>query len=175
MAEKRRRKCRYYVNSNFIIGLVEGRVESLEFARRHRDLCTSSLVFLEARLKGRDPRPLQEHCKKHGITVVRPTAKTVALLRSAARKQVKQLGLSSRHIPDFMHVLFAKTLHALFVTADRTTCRRARDLGIECIYLPDWWRQVAQELGGDKQGDKRSKRNNREARRTSRKSRKRRR
>ena len=34
MASKRANtvRCRYYVNSNFVIGLVEGRVESLEFA-----------------------------------------------------------------------------------------------------------------------------------------------
>ena len=137
-------------------------------------MCTSSLVFLEARLKGRDPRPLQERCREHGITVVWPTAKTVAPLRSAARKRV-ELGLSSRHVFDFMHILLAKTLRAAFVTADKATCRRARELGLECVYLPDWWRRVAQELGGDKQGGKRGKRNDRKARRASRKGRKRRR
>ena len=123
----RRRRCKYYVNSNFVIGLAEGRMESLEFARRNRGLCTSSLVFLEARLKGRDPRPLRELCGRHGITVLNPTAKEFMLLRARARRYVDARGLSARYMPDFMHILLAKDSHAVFVTADKSACKRARD------------------------------------------------
>ena len=132
------------------LGLDESRVESSELARMYSGLCTSTLVFFEARIKGRDPRRLRAACVKHGIVVLRPTAKALALIRAAARKRVKQLGLSSSHIADFMHILLAKKIRAVFVTADRSACKRARDLGVECIYLPDWWRNIAKDLAGNK-------------------------
>ena len=143
----RDRRCRYYVNSNFVIGLVEGRIESLEFARRHRGLCTSEIVMLEARLKGRETEPLETACREHNIRVLKLKRKTLSVLMHRAWRMVEKHGLSKRHIYDFIHMLIAKQLNAVYVTADRRSCNWAREmLGLECIYLPEWWKR-AQELG----------------------------
>ena len=128
--KKRRRRCKYYVNTNFFVDLEEGRKEAIEFAKKHRgNLCTSTLLIYEYRQYGlgyvarRLARRYEIHVYKVAILSMLERANSLAGSRA-----------SSNTVFDYSHILAAKRIGAkAFVTADKRSCRRAIRLGFCCL------------------------------------------
>ncbi|BES82752.1 hypothetical protein [Pyrodictium abyssi] len=135
MAGRRpRRRCRYYVNTNFFVDLEDSRREAIEFALRHRGmLCTSKLLIREyaAVNKQATARLL---ARSYGIRVY-----SVGVLRllKRAKSLLQKWGvaaLSDNTVVDVAHILAAKELGArYFVTSDSQACKKAIRLGLYCI------------------------------------------
>ena len=118
----RKRRCRYYVNTNFVVNLMKGRREAVSFARRYRGaLCTSSLALTEFRevgAAGAARRALQEH----GVRVVKLGASTLKRLAKRILREHPTIASYNTFL-DYMHVYIAQLLRAeYFVTSDRAAC-----------------------------------------------------
>ena len=128
-----RARCRYYVNTNFIVDLMMGKRAAVSFARRHRGaLCTSSLALVELRevgAAGAAKRALREH----GVRVVKLSASTLKRLAKRVLREHPTI-TSYNTFLDYMHVYIARLLRAdYFVTSDRAACNRAIRAGLCCI------------------------------------------
>lgn len=128
-----KRKCRYYVNTNFFVDLEEGRAEAVGFARRRRGLCTSYVLLHEYRAAGRASIALRL-ARTYNIRVYKVP---VLRLRKRARALLLEWGVeepSENTVYDLAHILAAMMIGALYVvSADEATCRRAIGLGLHCI------------------------------------------
>ena len=127
--KKRRRRCKYYVNTNFFVDLEEGRKEAIEFAKKHRgNLCTSTLLVAEYRAVGRG-FVAKRLAKTYGIRVYK--VKRSKYVREA--RSLLGVDASPNTVIDAAHVLIARRLGTVFVTSDKRACKRAIRLGVDCI------------------------------------------
>ncbi len=128
-----RRRCRYYVNTNFFVDLELERPEALLFAKRRRNICTSQVLVHEYRAVGKPSKALSL-ARSYGIRIYKVP---VLRLRRKARALLMEWGItrpSENTIYDVAHILAAKLLGAsYFVTADDSACRKAIRLGIPCV------------------------------------------
>lgn len=123
-------RCRYYVNTNFFVDLEEGRPEALEFARRRRGLCTSTILIWEYREvdQGWLARML---ARRHGIGIIWvPVLQVMEIVKETLAPHA---GRNTRL--DYAHILVALNTPGIrtFVTSDRDSCNRALRLGLYCI------------------------------------------
>ena len=122
--------CRYYVNTNFFVDLEEGRREAVEFARRRRGLCTSTLLVWEYREEGLG-WVARRLAREHGVRIVWvPVLRVARLVRE---RVAPNAGWNTRL--DYAHILVALNTPGVqaLVTSDNDTCRRAIRLGLYCI------------------------------------------
>jgi len=127
---KRRRRCRYYVNTNFFVDLEEGRLEAVQFAERYRGyICTSSVLVYEYRQYGIG-YVARRLARRYGIRVYK--VRVLALLDEAS--SIAGPNASANTVFDYAHILAARKLGAkTFVTSDKASCRRAIRLGLCCL------------------------------------------
>ncbi len=149
----RTRRCRYLVNTNFVIDLAEGDDRARDFAARNRGLlCASRLIFYELEARVDDPeerralrRELRRALENYGVTLLPLTRSRLRSLFLRALEALSSLGVdpstvSLNTIHDTIYALIAKEVGADLVTGDLAACRRAIRLGVCCIYTraPDW-------------------------------------
>ncbi len=121
----RRYKCRYYVNTNFVIDLGKGDYSAIGFARRfHGFLCTSSILVYEFRRVGRGSW-CRNLLRRYGIHVIR-----VPVLRYYRRaiEVLRDMGVrrpSENTVFDTAHILVCRDHGLAFVTSDKRSCNRA--------------------------------------------------
>ena len=127
---KRRRRCRYYVNTNFFVDLGEKRREAVGFAKRNRGfICTSTVLVFEYRQHGKG-YVARDVARRYGIRIYK--VPVLALLSEA--RELAGPGASSNTIFDYAHILAAIQLGIdYFVTSDKAACNKAISLGLCCI------------------------------------------
>ncbi|BEP17258.1 hypothetical protein PYJP_06100 [Pyrofollis japonicus] len=132
MTGKRRRRCKYYVNTNFIVDLMRSNAAAVGFAKRRRGvMCSSSLVVAEFREIGRSSAA-RRAMAEHGVRLVKLRRPT--LRRLAKRVILEHPGLSVNSFLDYLHVYAARLMGVeYFVTSDRAACNRAIRAGLCCI------------------------------------------
>ena len=126
----KKRRCRYYVNTNFFIDLEKGVPEAEAFATRHRgEVCTSTVLLREFRnvRRGYVARNL---ARRYGIGIVK--VRSPSRLAKRALQEAVSRGLSPSKLYDLMHIYVAKRLRAALVTADDWCCREAVKRGVAC-------------------------------------------
>ena len=135
MRKKRRRKrCRYYVNTNFVVDLLEKRREAIVFAVRHRGtICSSRVLLHEFKGTGKlvDAKRI---LGSYGITVYK-LGKRRAWVAARVEEAIAVLPrVGPNTLLDWIHIFAARALGAkYFVTADRAVCKRAIRAGLCCI------------------------------------------
>ncbi len=128
-----RYRCRYYVNTNFVVDLGRGGYHAMIFARRYRGLlCTSSILVYEFRRAGRGSW-CRDLLRRHSISIIR-----VPVLKYYRRalEVLRDLGVkrpSENTVFDTAHILVCLDHGLVFVTSDKRSCNRAIRLGVECI------------------------------------------
>ena len=127
------RRCRYYVNTSFVIDLMEGHRAAVAFARRAKgELCSSKLLLVEFKGTGR-VAAVKETLREYRVTVLRVSPRRML---DEALETLTRMGLrepSDNTIFDTAHILTARLYSLTFVTADDAACNRAIRLGVECI------------------------------------------
>jgi len=124
-------RCRYYVNTNFFVDLEEDVNSAVTFARRHRGLCTSSILIWEYREVGQG-RLARRIARLYRIVVVRVNVRRAFEL---ALENLARPGSSYNTVLDYAHILVALNTPGVntFVTGDEDSCRRALSLGLYCL------------------------------------------
>lgn len=141
------RRCRYLVNTNFVVDLARGDKRAQEFAVRNKGLlCASRLVFYELEARVEDPRErqvlrreLRRTIEDYGIRLLPLTRDRFRVLFLRALDALRSLGVdpssvSINTVHDTIYALLAKEIGADFVTGDLAACRRAIRLGVCCVY-----------------------------------------
>jgi len=123
------RRCRYLVNTNFVVDLARGDKRAQEFAVRNKGLlCASRLVFYELEARVEDPRERQVLRRELRRTIEDYEIKLLSLTRDRfkalflrALDALKSLGVdpssvSINTVHDTIYALLAKEIGADLVT-----------------------------------------------------------
>jgi len=128
-----RKRCRFYVNTNFFVDLEKGEPKAVAFARKHRgELCTSTLLVMEYRAVGKG-YVAKRIAREFGIAIVKASRGIVSRALRVCREVLGIARPSPNTVIDVAHILMAKRLGATFVTADESSVSRARKLGVEAL------------------------------------------
>lgn len=123
-------KCSFYINTNISIYAFVGDKVVLGFLRRHgHESCISNIVLKEFRASG-VASSIKRVLTYYNVCVV---SVKPSLFVKRGMRVCMNFHWSFRSIIDVVHILIAKSLNAVLVTADKKMAFRARKLKVSVL------------------------------------------